>query len=177
MIEAIHQTQEYADRVSGHVEPQSPSVREMIHRLRTNLFPFIEGAPGQEERHHAAGMETGWIATAYAGSLLFAPALYGLFRTRSRERWFFAGAMLFGLGAGLKAPLVTRFLGLVPGFDVAVNDRMVAFAVIGTAVLAALGIGSWLQYANMRSPAPWFVAAAIVVLAAATGSTGGIAHD
>ena len=177
MAEAIGQTQEYADRVSGFVKPQSASGREMIHRLRTNLFPFIEGAPGQEERHHAAGMEKGWIATAYAGSLLFAPALYGLFRSRRREKWFFAGAVVFGLAAALKAPLLTRLLGLLPGFDVAVNDRMVAFAVIGTAVLAALGIGTWLRYADVRSPASWFMAAAIVILAAATASIGGIAHD
>src|SRR6185295_8863076 len=98
------------------------------------------GAPGVEEPHHDATVRHGWLATAYAGSMVFAPALLALFRSRSRERWFFLAAIVFGLGAGIGAPGITHLLSQLPGFDIAVNDRMIAFATLGLCALAAIGI-------------------------------------
>lgn len=165
-VEAIAQSEEYAHRSTGY-EQRASSTRLMLHILRASFLPFLEGSSGVEESPHDPGLRHGWLPSAYAGALLFAPAIHGLARGHSRERWFFAAATIFGLAAGAAAPGVTELLGLVPGLDVAVNDRMVAFAALGISMLAASG----LEVLNRRM-AGIAVIAAMLIGAAALVPTG-----
>ena len=139
IFEVIPQTEEFVHRALGYTQV-SATPAQMIHRLVANVFPFLEGAPGVEEHRHSSGVSHGWLATAYAGSMLFAPALFALSRSRSRQRWFFLGAVIAGLALGVTAPGVTHLLAHLPAFSISVNDRMIAFATLGMCALAAMGV-------------------------------------
>jgi Bacterial membrane protein YfhO len=158
LIEVISQTEEYLHRESVYRQVSSTPV-QMLHRLTASAFPFREGAPGVEERTHEANVRHGWLPTSYAGSMLFAPAIFALLCSRSRQRWFFLAAVIAGSLISIAAPGVTQILGHLPGFSIAVNDRMIVFAVLGTCALAAMGI----DLAD-RSIAVSFLAIAVVIL-------------
>ena len=165
-LEAIAQSEEYAHRSTGY-EQRASTPRLMLHIMRASFVPFLEGSSGVEDTAHEPALRHGWLPSAYAGALLFAPAIYGLARGRARERWFFAAATIFGLAAGGAAPGLVHLLGLIPGFDVAVNDRMIAFATLGISMLAACGI----EVLNRRM-ATLAVISAILIAAAAFIPTG-----
>ena len=171
LLKVIEQSEEYVHRSGGYRQIASTPA-QMIHRLAANFFPFLEGAPGIEEQHHSPAVRHGWLATAYAGSMIFAPAAFALTRSRSRQRWFFAGAVLVGLGAGIAAPGVTQILARLPGFSISVNDRMIAFAVLGVCALAALGIDAW-----DAGLARTFAIVAVIVLGIAVAARTGLAAD
>ncbi|HEY3055285.1 MAG TPA: YfhO family protein [Thermoanaerobaculia bacterium] len=171
ILEAIPQSEEYVHRALGYRQIGS-TVAQMLHRLNANFFPFLEGAPGLEEPEHAPGVRHGWLATSYAGSMLFAPALFALKRSRLRERWFFLGAIVFGLAAGIGAPGVTHILSRLPGFTISVNDRMIMFATLGLSALAAIGI----DLLDVRL-AKLFAGVAAVVLIAALAIQTGVSSD
>lgn len=139
MIEAIPQTREYLHRRSG---AQSASVpwSVVVHLLRNNLVPFAEGLPGEEEPQHEHELLHEAMGTAYAGAMLFAPALFALLRARGREKWFFAGVVAFGFLAGAKTPLLSDALSRLPVFSLAINSRMISFAAFGICVLGAMGV-------------------------------------
>ncbi|HSP17811.1 MAG TPA: YfhO family protein [Thermoanaerobaculia bacterium] len=139
IFEVIPQSEEYVHRALGYRQVSSTPA-QLAHRLAANFFPFVEGAAGVEERRHAPEVGHGWLATAYAGSMVFAPAIFGFMRWRSRERWFFLGAIVWGLGAGIAAPGIVHLLTHLPGFSIAVNDRMIAFATLGMCALASMGL-------------------------------------
>jgi Bacterial membrane protein YfhO len=144
---------------------------EVAHRIAANLVPFLEGVPGVEETEHPREVRHGWLATAYAGSLLFAPALFALLRVRSWQTTFFGVSALVGLGVGVSAPGFTNLLNHVPGFQFAVNDRMIFGAVLGTAVLAAIGIDAWLRERSRFLPALYAATCALLVVIAVAAET------
>jgi len=139
MIDAIPQTREYQHRKTG-AKAGSASWGVVAHVLRSNIVPFAEGAPGEEEPQHERGLEHHSMGTAYAGAMLFAPALFALFRARTRETWFFAGVVVVGLLAGAEAPIVSAILSRIPIFSLAINARMISFAAFAICVLAAIGM-------------------------------------
>lgn len=145
---------------------------EVAHRLTASAMPFLEGLPGVEEAEHSPNERHGWLATAYAGSMLFAPALFALLRVRSPQKWFFGLTAIVGLGVGTNAPGFTHLLELTPGFQFAVNDRMIFFAVIGIAVLAAIGVDAWLRGRSSFLPALFVSIAAVLVVCAVTFDSG-----
>jgi hypothetical protein len=139
MIDAIPQTREYLHRKSGD-EARSASWSVVAHVLRSNILPFAEGTPGEEEPQHERGLEHHSMGTAYAGAMLFAPALFALLRARTREKWFFCGITVLGFLAGAEAPIVSAILGALPIFSLAINARMISFAAFAICVLAAIGL-------------------------------------
>jgi hypothetical protein len=139
MIDAIPQTREYLHRKSGD-EARSASWSVVAHVLRSNILPFAEGTPGEEEPQHERGLEHHSMGTAYAGAMLFAPALFALLRARTREKWFFCGIAVIGFLAGAEAPIVSAILGALPIFSLAINARMISFAAFAICVLAAIGL-------------------------------------
>lgn len=139
MIDAVGQTREFRHRQSGG-EAVSASWAGVAHVLPLNFVPFAEGTPGVEEVQHSAATQHHWMGTAYAGAMLFAPAAFALIGVRSRQKWFFAAAIVFGLLAGAQAPVVTALLTHLPLFALAVNARMISYAAFGICVLAALGL-------------------------------------
>ena len=139
MIDAIPQTREYLHRKSG-AEARSASWSAVAHVLRSNILPFAEGTPGEEEPQHESGLQHHSTGTAYAGAMLFAPALFALLRGRTREKWFFGGVVVFGFLAGAEAPIVSAILARLPIFSLAINARMISFAAFAICVLAAIGL-------------------------------------
>lgn len=174
-VEAIVQSEEYVHRTLGYRQTSS-SPAQMLHRLRANFFPFLEGAPGVEEPEHPPDVRHGWLATAYAGTMLLPPVIYGLWRARSRERWFFAAAIIVGLAAGVGAPGITEALNHIPGFALAINDRMIAFAAVGIVVLAGMGVAEWVR--EPRRALMWtFAIVAVLVILAAVVLESGVSAD
>lgn len=171
LIQVIRQSEEFVHRSMGYRHVISTPA-QMVHRLAANFFPFSEGAPGVEEEPHSRDVGHGWLATAYAGSMLFAPAVVALLRSRSRQRWFFLAATIAGLGAGVSAPGITHILAHLPGFNIAVNDRMIGFAALGICALAAIGIDAWMP-ALVRA----FAIVAVIMVVVAVVNPGGLPGD
>jgi hypothetical protein len=129
-----------------------------------HLGPLLEAIPQTRELLHREG---GWqthvslarlahvVGTTYAGAILIAPALAALLRVRRREVWFFAALVVFGWLAGAETPGVNDVLKHIPLFSIAVNARLVAFAVMAICILAAIGLAR-------VSPA-WVVAVFVVL--------------
>jgi hypothetical protein len=139
MIDAIPQTREYQHRKSGG-ESRSASWSVVAHVLRSNILPFAEGTPGIEEPQDERGLQHHSMGTAYAGAMLFAPALFALLRARAREKWFFGGVAVFGFLAGAEASIVSAILARTPLFSLAINARMISLAAFAICVLAAIGL-------------------------------------
>lgn len=161
LFQVIRHSEEYVHRALGYRQVSSTSA-QMFHRLGANLFPFLEGAPGVEEPQHSPAVRHGWLATAYVGSIVFAPALLAMFYARSRERWFFLAAVIGGLAAGIAAPPAVYLLSRVPGFSISVNDRIIAYAALGFCALAAMGLDAW----DKRLVTAFGIVAAAIFIAA-----------
>ncbi len=141
VFDSITQTEEYVYRSIGYAQhTRSSTVPQMIHRLRANVLPWLEGASGVEREIHPSSLEHGWIPTVYSGSLAFAAALAGLFASRRRERWFFLGVLIWACALAVEMPGLTEGLAALPLYSIAVNDRMVVHGVLALALLAALGV-------------------------------------
>ncbi|HXH41960.1 MAG TPA: hypothetical protein VNN08_25270 [Thermoanaerobaculia bacterium] len=171
MIDAIPQTREYLHRRSASQTSATWSV--VVHVIRNNFVPFAEGAPGEEEPQHEDELQHRAMGTAYAGAMLLAPALLAMLRARRRQKWFFAGAVVFGLLAGAEAPVVSDVLARIPIFSLAINARMISFAVFGLCALAAIGLETAISDRARLSWAFAGVASALTVLIAVitAGST------
>lgn len=175
LFEALPQTGEYRYRTT-HEVVRGASGRALGHRLLVNIVPFVEGGARGEATAHAEETMHGWLGIAYAGALAFPLALLALLRGRGRERWFFAGAFVWGLLAGVGARGMVELLAHVPGFAIAVNDRMISFAAASLAVLAAIGVETAMR-SERRPAAALCVAFAIVVAGVAAFATRGLSPD
>ncbi|HEX3531351.1 MAG TPA: methyltransferase domain-containing protein [Thermoanaerobaculia bacterium] len=91
------------------------------------------------------------LASAYVGSVLWGPALYGLFRSRWRGRYVLAALGLGGLCAGARMPLIYPLLGRLPLMSMAINERLIFAGAFATAALAALGVEAWLRAGEAES--------------------------
>lgn len=87
----------------------------------------------------------GPLASAYAGSVLWGPALYGLIRARWRGRFALAALGLVGMGCGAKMPWIYPLVGHLPLLSLSINERLVFAGAFATAALAALGVEAWLR--------------------------------
>jgi len=160
IFDTISQTREVSERTA--ISNAHANTTELAHRLRVNLLPFLEGQHGEPAMHQSMH---GWFSTSYSGSLLFAPAIYALLFVRDRRRWFFGALLLFGLAAGVKLPVVADLLARLPGFSIALNERMISFAAFAIAVLAAIGVDEYIKE-RRRTLALLFVATAVVFVSA-----------
>lgn len=77
--------------------------------------------------------------TAGVGSIVLALAVYALWRVRCREKWFFAGVLVFCIVEHTEWWPLTRWLHKLPLFDIALNARYSFGAALALVVLAALG--------------------------------------
>jgi hypothetical protein len=164
LLDAIPQTREYQDRASHEDIRDRNSWPVVAHLLRADLTPFTEGIDGVESRHHSPDMRHQWAGTAYAGAIVFVPALFALWRSRSHMTWFFAGVVVFSLLAGAEAPGVSALLQHLPLFSIAVNARMIAFAAFGLCALATIGLDRWIAEPSRMDVICLAVAAAIIAI-------------
>ncbi|HEX9985886.1 MAG TPA: YfhO family protein [Thermoanaerobaculia bacterium] len=171
MFDAISASQEAAQRAAGSITQKTSTWPQVGHRLRAYAFPFLDGTPNVEEEPHAKAVAHTWLSTPYAGTLLFALTLYALFAVRSREKWFFLFAIVWGTISGLSPPGYTHLLERLPGFSFAVNDRLVYFAGLGFGVLAAMGLAEWLRKPSRALAWSCLGVAATVLIAALTSRT------
>lgn len=138
VLEVLPQTLEWELRrgLQGHLHAGSP-LAESLHHLGRSLLPPQDASPRD--------FLLPPLASAYVGSVLWAPALYGLWRGRGRERYLLLALGLFGLLTGAKAPLLTEALGRLPLLGVSLNQRFVVLAPLALACLAGLGVEAWLR--------------------------------
>ncbi|MEA2568935.1 MAG: hypothetical protein QOI24_936 [Acidobacteriota bacterium] len=170
-IDALPQTADYQFRVERSVtEARVVGWRETASRIVAAAVPFRFGSPVSEtanvpSRYHRP-------IYGYAGSILFAPALIGLLRSRLRIRFFLLGVLIFGLLASVSAPLIDALFSHLPLFRIALNERLVFGAVLALAMLGALGIDAMLRDgADKMLWAMIAVAIVLVVIVAALWPT------
>jgi hypothetical protein len=82
--------------------------------------------------------------------VLVAPAVYGLWRGRWVGRWFLLVVAVGGILVFVAAPGLIDLLGLLPGFDVAINRRLAFASGFALVTLAALGAEAWAAEAPNR---------------------------
>ncbi|MBW3672158.1 MAG: hypothetical protein KY432_10875, partial [Acidobacteria bacterium] len=107
IIEAIPQTVEHFHREQLYAKtPRALPPSEAGAQLATNFVPFLYGAQHEETATTAPPYIS--PATAYAGSLLFPLALFGLRRSKRGQRWLFAALASAGLLIGADFPLLAN---------------------------------------------------------------------
>lgn len=171
LLEAIPQTDEFRFR-SSPLEAGIPGRERVTHHVVAELFPFIEGTQGIVVARHSPEIAHPWVGSAYAGTLVFAIAAFGLMRRRDPRQWFFVIVAIFGILIGVSAPGLSDVMQSLPVFSIAVNERMVWFAALAFAVLAARGVDEWLADPRDRDP---LLAVAALMTAAAIGAAIGLA--
>jgi membrane protein YfhO len=137
--EAVTQTEEWAGRLTASNEP--PGVfRELIaHRAATAFLPWWGGSSWKFNLFQI--WDTG---AARVGSIVFVLALIGILATwRRGETKFFALLLLVCLGAAFDAPPVVQILHYIPGFHIAVNNRLAFGAALAASLLAASAVEAW----------------------------------
>jgi len=145
LLEAIPRSAEYRARraaLDSGASRQSVPLSETARRLLPDVLPFAHGvfgkSPVQTPRNDGSGMPIG-----YAGAVLFPLALAGLGlrgATSERGRSIFLFLALAGLAYGASAPGLHDLTARLPGFELALNYRLVFLAGLGLSGLAAFGV-------------------------------------
>ena len=155
-LEAMPQTMEYAHRKTiYHDMPQGVPLAHVLARASTTLVPYLHG----RDWHLATTAPPSYI-TGAVGSVLFALAIFALWRVRSRESWFFGGVLLFCLAAGAEWKPLATLLSKLPLLDLAIYDRFAFGAAFALAILAALGVE------KIDRGATWTMLAFLIVIIA-----------
>ncbi|HEX3107599.1 MAG TPA: YfhO family protein, partial [Thermoanaerobaculia bacterium] len=158
-IEAVKQTEEWADRTRQGSEPPLVLWELISHRAATAFLPWWGGASWNHNLFEI--WDTG---AARVGSIVFVLALAGVFVTwRRGETKFFSILLLICLGAAFDAPPFAQMLHYVPLFNIAVNNRLAFGAALAAALLAGFAIDAWPRRASI------VVLVATILFAIATG--------
>lgn len=158
IAEVLSQSAEYAFRRAVFAaQDRSAEWPVVLANLVPNFVPFVAGKVGLDT--YSPPFDWPLPATGYVGSALLGPALYGMFFSRRRERFFLAGLAVFGFLAGASAPGITELLAALPLLDISLNQRLVFAASLATALLAALGLQTWIERGKERRLAAFQVAA------------------
>jgi len=97
--------------------------------LLADLLPFARASFGRF-----------LMARAEAGSIALALAVFGIWISRTREKWFFAILGVICLLASANAWPVAQLLHRLPLFNLALNDRLASAVPLCAAILAAFAI-------------------------------------
>ncbi len=144
VVEVLLQSAEWLSRhtaeATAALTSAAPAAAAWRH-LAASVLPSMAATP----RPGAAPPLVQPLFSAYAGSALLGPALYGLVRGPWRGRFVLAALGLGGLCAGARMPCLFPLFGHLPLFSTSINERLVFTATFATAVLAALGVEAWLR--------------------------------
>jgi 2-polyprenyl-3-methyl-5-hydroxy-6-metoxy-1,4-benzoquinol methylase len=141
LVEALRQTLQWLLRQGATTIAEGLPAEEAWRRLMGSVMPSLYN----EARAGSAPYLITPLFSAYVGSVLWGPALYGLVRGRWRGRFLLAAVGLGGVLAGARMPGFYPFLGRLPLFSMALNERLVFAGAFATAGLAALGVDAWLR--------------------------------
>jgi hypothetical protein len=144
LVEVLRQTSQWLLRQSTPVLATPNPAADAWRQLVASLAPSMNESPGREKVLPV--LEP--LVSAYAGSLLWGPALHGLVRGPWRGRFVLAALGAVGVCAGAKMPWVYPFLGHLPLLSMALNERLVFAGAFATVALAALGVEAWLRAAE-----------------------------
>lgn len=160
IFEAIPQTREHVDRPGTLLYTEPENANQRLIRLAIDLLPQagerawkLPGAPVHLPPESAA-----------VGSVVLAAAIYGLWRVRRGEKWFFAAVLLFGLLTHVQWTPLMNALSRLPLFNLALNERFSFAAAFAFVILGALGVEELCRRADRRG----FAITALAVLAAVT---------
>ncbi|HEY4594602.1 MAG TPA: hypothetical protein VIJ61_19445, partial [Thermoanaerobaculia bacterium] len=166
LVEALRQTAQWLYRQGALELAAAAPAADAWRHLVASVVPSMSQMPDAPGARPILDP----IVSAYAGSVLWGPALYGLVRGPWRGRFALAALGVIGVCAGAKMPLLYPLLGHLPLLSMALNDRLVFAGAFATVVLAALGVEAWLRAEEPRR-ATWELAgagaAALLVFAAA----------
>jgi hypothetical protein len=161
IMEAAPQTMEHQFREGTWAhEARGGTPASVRARLLTDFFPMLHG-----QRFTADDVRYLPLDASAVGSVLLALALYGIWRTRRKESWFFAGGLLFCLLARADWPPVSRALQKLPLFNITINERFSFGAAFCFALLAALGVEELLRRKGDRAFAFTLVATFFAITA------------
>ncbi len=161
LAEALPLTAEQAFRKAWYAHsPRAAPWRECWLRLQSQVSPYIVGVDGQGR------VREGFLLPAAYGGALLLPLAAGGLLARRRERWFFAGIAVLGLGVCLKTP-AADWITRLPFFDVAINEYLIVLPMLSLCVLAALGAERLARGEGRRGMVLASAAAAIAVAALA----------
>jgi hypothetical protein len=138
--DALDQTIQHAERRAIYAEMERAApIDQALENLRPNALPFVHGVEGLELLAPPRVLHAP-AATAYAGSLLVACALYGLVRARDTLRLALAGLLAAGLALAVKLPVWVDLLRRLPLFDISLPEYGYLWAAPALVLLAALGL-------------------------------------
>jgi hypothetical protein len=162
-LEASPQTGEHFVRTEFFAKgPLRIPVGRPAAALLSDLLPFAR----QSFRHFL-------LAHADAGSIALALALFALWRSRARERWFFAILGVICLMASAEVWPVAQFLHRLPLLKLAMNDRLASAVPLCLGILAAFAVDAISDRAGV-------IMAGLLILLAAGASgmrSGSIDHS
>jgi hypothetical protein len=158
VADALLQSRQWSARAGTHAVIHQTDWQYTRGALLADVAHFAFGLPGRGESPERPP----WLipgSSLYLGSLVLPLALFGLARSRARQRWLLAGLLLFGLLAGAKVPGFFPLLGRLPLFEVSLNERLVFVAAFALALLAALGVEAALAVDRPRRLGAWLAGA------------------
>jgi uncharacterized membrane protein YfhO len=154
--DATLQTHEYAFRKSASVgSPHGVEMPEVWMRMATAFFATAENRMWKVDDPQSLPPDA-----AGAGSIVLAAAVYALWRSRHRDKWFFGALLLFTLVAHSEWRPFAAALQKLPLFDIAINGRYSFGAACLIAILGAIGVEELLARKDWTA----FAATAVIVL-------------
>ena len=154
--EASLQTEQYStrSRYFAH-EKHSIGIVHSLVLLATDISSDLQ----QRIWLHGGGVAP---YTAAVGSVALALSVFGCWRGRHSEKWFFIGLLAFCLLEHLRTPL-EDVMQRLPLFDIAINDRFAFGAAFSMVVIAAMGVDA-LRQSEVRRFAVCGLSTLVVVL-------------
>ena len=147
-VDALGQIHEvHLRRGTTDLDFRSVAWGEALTRMRVMVAPFAYGSPAGQ---HIPVSRFGPWWPPYVGSVLLAPALFALWRSRWRGRWLMLSMVLVGTLAYVGAPFPNRLLYSLPLFEISINRRLGFVAAFALVALAALGIDAWMREPRSR---------------------------
>jgi len=160
--DAAPQTGQYAIRKIMESQGQPDTTpAEMFMRFATDFFTVAESRGWKGSDIIVMPGTTG------VGSVVLAAAIYALWRSRRKEKWFFAATFVFCLLAHLQWPKLQWVFIRLPLFKIALNDRYAFGAACMLAILGALAVEEWIE---RRDWIPFAATSTIVLAVIAWGS-------
>lgn len=168
-LDALGQTAQHAERraVYAQLERAVP-LGTALENLRPNLLPFVHGVEGRRLADPPRVLHAS-LATAYAGGLLAAAALWGLARGRGGFRFALGGVAAAGMMLAVKLPVWVDLWRRLPLFDIALPEYGYLWAAPAVVLLGALGVERGLAPDERRRFAA-FLAAGTLALALAVAA-------